>query len=125
MRFLQPLALAFVLAVAGALATGMRPGWPFSTLLIGATLAAAMTGLVASVLQFLPERLYLPFAILAGAVVALFVSASLQAIEVMGFGSVRDTTVYVWPVAAIVTLLVSRASGMRLPSLRRRRSLSR
>ena len=118
---LIPIASAFVIAIIGALAVGFRPGYPFGALLLGATTIAAMTGLAASVIQFVPQRYYLLAAIVAGTAVGLLVGPLLAMAEVIGFGDVRGASALVWPVAAVASLILSRASGMQLPSLRRRR----
>jgi hypothetical protein len=120
MRFM-PLVSAFVIALIGAVAVGLRPGYPFVTLLIGATIVSAMTGLAASVLQFLPQRLFLPTAVVAGSVLGLLVVPMLGWAEVFGFGDVRAAAALVWPVAAVAGLLLSRASGLDFPTTRRRR----
>jgi hypothetical protein len=119
MRFL-PIVAAFVIALIGALAVGLRPGYAFDTLLIGATIAAAMTGLSASVLQFLPQRLFMPVAVVAGAVLGLLVAPMLTWAQVLGFGEVRGAASLVWPAAVVSALLLSRASGLDFPTMRRR-----
>lgn len=120
MRFL-PIVAAFVIALLGAVAVGLRPGYPFDTLLIGATMAAAMTGLAASVLQFLPQRYFLPTAVIAGCVLGLLIAPMLNWAQVFGFGDVRNAAAVVWPVAVVAALLLSRASGLDFPTMRRRR----
>ena len=117
----QPMALAFVIALLGAAAVEIRPGSggeDWAAILLGATLAAAMTGLVASIMQFLPQRLFAPSAAVAGMAVALGVSALLYAAETIWLGPIAPSTVFVWAAAAIVALLVTRASGVRLPPVR-------
>jgi hypothetical protein len=116
-----PIVAAFVIALLGAMAVGLRPGYPFDVLLIGATMAAAMTGLAASVLQFLPQRYFLPTAVLAGCVLGLLVAPMLNWAQVLGFGDVRGAAAVVWPVAVVTALLLSRASGLDFPTMRRRR----
>jgi hypothetical protein len=116
------MAIAFVVAAIGAAAIGLRPGANWSNmapLLTGATLAAAMTGLVASIMQFLPNRLFSPFTLVAGAVVAIAVFVLLRAGEYMGLERAPVSTAFAWALAAVVALIVSRESGMRLPALRR------
>jgi len=120
MRFM-PLISAFVIALLGAMAVGLRPGYAFGSLLLGATIVSAMTGLAASVLQFLPQRHFLPAAIVAGCILGLMVAPMLGWAEVLGFGRVRGAASVVWPVAAVSGLLLSRASGMDFPAMRRRR----
>ncbi len=69
----QPMAIAFVIAIFGAAAIGIRPGSgsdDWGPILVGATLAAAMTGIVASIMQFLPQRLFVASAAVGGMVVA-------------------------------------------------------
>jgi hypothetical protein len=121
MRFM-PIVFSFLIALVGAAAVGLRPGYPFATLLMGATIVAAMTGLAASVLQFLPQRLFLPTAIAAGCVLGLLVAPMLNWAEVLGFGDARGAASVVWPLAAVVGLLLSRASGLDFPTMRRRRT---
>ena len=120
MRFM-PLGVAFLIALVGALALGLRPGYPFATLLIGATIAAAMTGIAASVLQFLPQRGFVPAAILGGAALGLIVTPLLTWADALGVGDARRAVAIVWPVAVVAGLLLSRASGLDFPSPRRRR----
>lgn len=119
---LIPMIAGFVIALAGAVIFAFRPGFPFGTLVLGATIVAAMTGLAASALQFLPKRYFLAVAVVAGSIMGLLVALMLRWAEELGFGDVRGTTTFVWPVATVAALLLSRASGMRLPSLRRRRA---
>jgi len=119
MRFI-PLVAAFVIALVGAVAVGLRPGYPFDSLLIGAAIVSAMTGLAASVLQFLPARRFLPVAVISGAVLGLLVAPMLRWAEVLGFGEVRGAAALVWPVAVVAGLLLSRASGLDFPAMRRR-----
>jgi hypothetical protein len=120
MRFM-PIASTFVIALLGAVAVGFRPGYPFDTLLLGAVLVSAMTGIAASVLQFLPQRLFLPAAIAAGCVLGLLVAPMLNWAQVLGWGDVRGAASLVWPVAAVSGLLLSRAAGLDFPTMRRRR----
>jgi hypothetical protein len=119
MRFM-PIVSAFVIALLGAVAVGLRPGYPFDMLIIGAAIVAAMTGIAASVLQFLPQRHFLPAAIAAGVILGLLVAPMLNWAQVLGFGDVRGTASIVWPVAAVAGLLLSRASGLDFPTMRRR-----
>lgn len=121
MQFM-PIVAAFVIALVGGVAVGFRPGYSFGTLFMGATIVAAMTGLAASVLQFLPQRAFLFVAAIAGSILGLLVPPMLQWAEVLGFGDVRGPVSLVWPVAAVTALLLSRASGMQLPRLRRPRA---
>jgi hypothetical protein len=121
MRFL-PIAATFVIALLGAAAVGFRPGYAFSTLLLGAVIVAAMAGIAASVLQFLPQRLFLPSAIVAGSVLGLLVAPMLNWTQVLGWGDVRGAASIVWPVAAVAGLLLSRAAGLDFPTMRRRRA---
>jgi hypothetical protein len=117
----QPMAIAFVIAMIGAAAVGIRPGSSaadWGPLLLGAALAGAMTGIVATIMQFLPQRLFLPSAVVAGMIVAFGVSALLYAAGAIWLAPVPTATVYVWAGAAIAALLVSRASGLRLPPVR-------
>jgi hypothetical protein len=110
--------IAFVVAALGAAAIGLRPGagWPdLAPLVAGATIAGAMTGLVAVIMQFLPYRLFAPFTVAAGAAVALAVLVVLRATEYMGLERAPSSTFFVWALAAIVGLIVSREAGVRLP----------
>ena len=114
----QPMTIAFLVASLGAAAVGVRPGasWPdFAPLLVGATLVAAMSGLIASIMQFLPYRLFAPFTLVAGAVVALAVLVLLRAAEYMGLGRAPASTFFVWALAVMVALVVSREFGVRMP----------
>lgn len=72
-------------------------------------------------LQFLPQRSFLPAAIIAGSVLGLLVAPMLSWAEVIGFGEVRGAAIVVWPLAAVAGLLLSRASGMDFSTMRRRR----
>ena len=114
-----PIASAFVIAIVGALAVGFRSGYPFGALLLGATTVAAMTGLASSVLQFVPPRHYLIAAAVAGTLLGLLVGPLLAAAETIGFGDVRGITALIWPVAVVAGLVLSRLSGMQLPTPRR------
>lgn len=117
----MPMVSAFVIALVGAVAVGLRPGYGFAPLLLGATIASAMTGMAASALQFLPQRYFLPAAILGGSLTGLVVGALLQAAQVLDTGPVRGMTLGVWPATVVAALVVSRVSGMKLPRLRRGR----
>ena len=117
-----PIVSAFVLALIGAVAVGLRPGYSFEALLIGATLTAAMVGVAASVLQFVPQRTFLLFAIITGCALGLMVDPTLHAARGLGFGDVRQATSLICPVAAVAALIVSRSAGLALPTLRRRRT---
>lgn len=121
MRFMAMVS-AFVIALVGATAVGLRPGYPFGTLLLGATILAAMTGMAASVLQFLPQRYFFSATIAGGIALGLLVATLLRAARVLDFGDVHGATIVVWPVAAVVALFLGRASGMQMAKLRRRRT---
>lgn len=116
---LMPMGSAFVIALLGAVAVGLRPGYTFGTLLLGATIAAAMAGLAASAAQFLPGRYFLPTAVIGGSILGLVVAAMLRAARVLDFGDVHDATALIWPVAIVSALMLSRSWGMHLPRLRR------
>ncbi len=121
----QPMIVAFVVAAVGAIAIGMRPGAESSSwapLLVGVALAAATTGIVGTFMQFLPNRLFGPFTFLAGAIVATAVFVLLRATEYMGFVGLPAYSAGLWGAAAIVALVVSRESGLRLPPLRKSRA---
>jgi hypothetical protein len=120
-----PITVSFLIAGLGALVTSSRSESPLGTMFLAATLVAATTGLMASALQFLPSRFFVPLSIVAAAVVAFFVSVVLYVIEYLGFGQLHAVTIFVWPLAALVALLMSRSWGMGLPTLRRRRTSSR
>ena len=117
----QPMSLGFVIALFGAAAVEIRPGSgaaDWAAILVGAALAGAMTGIVASIMQFLPERLAVPSAIVGGMVVGFGVSALLYAAETIWLSPITSSTVFVWTGSAVVSLLVTRASGVRLPPVR-------
>jgi hypothetical protein len=116
----QPMALAFLAAGLGAalVAMGSSSGADWRPILVGATLTAATTGIIASIMQFLPERLFAPYAIVAGVAVALVVSALLYLAENIWLPPITNSTVFVWPAAAIVALVVSRRYGVRLPPVK-------
>jgi hypothetical protein len=124
MRFI-PMASAFIFALAGAVAVGLRPGYPFGGLLLGATAVAAMAGLGASAIQFVPRRYFVPVAVLGGTALGLLVALLLGAADGLYVGDVRGSVTAVWPAAVVGALLLSRASGMRMPGLRRRRAQTR
>ena len=117
----QPMAVAFVLAFVGAAAFAIRPGfsaadlWP---IVVGTTLTAALTGIVASVLQFLPQRFFALLTLLAAAVIGILVSGLLAAADTIWLRPAAAPVAFVWPCAAAAALLVARADGMRLPRLR-------
>ncbi len=121
MRFM-PIAAAFVIALIGSVAVGLRPGYSFGSLLMAATIVAAMTGLAASVLQFLPQRSFMPAATLSGVILGLMVGPMMNWAQVLGFGDVRGPASVVWPVAVVTGLLWSRTAGLDFPTMRRRRS---
>lgn len=117
----QPMLIAFIIAMLGAAAVAIRPGAgadDWGPLLMGAALSAAATGIAASVLQFLPPRLFGVWAIVAGMGVAFVVAALLSAAAMIGLAPIPAPTALVWAGAAIVGLFVSRASGVRLPPAR-------
>lgn len=118
MRFI-PIISAFVVALIGGIAVGLRPGYPFGSILIGAAIVAAMTGLASSVLQFVSNRFYLLAATIVGVALGLLVPPMLGMAEVIGFGDVRGAASVVWPVAVVVGLVLSHEAGMQLPRLRR------
>jgi hypothetical protein len=120
---LLPMGAAFFIGLVGAVAVGYRTGYSLGSLLMGATLVAAMAGLAGSVLQFLPQRAFLPAAVIAGVILGLLVPPALHWLEVMGFGTVRDPVAIVWPVAIVTALIWSRASGMNVPTMRKRPDL--
>ena len=120
MRMTIPLVAGFLLALGGALIVGLRPGYPFTTLLIGATIVAAMAGLAASVLQLLPQRHFILAAVIAGSLLGLVVAPLLSTVEALGAGDVRGAATFVWPAALVAALLLSRAAGLRMPPRRRR-----
>src|SRR5262245_6435350 len=117
----HPMAIAFVLAFAGALILTIPSGFHSALLrpiVVGSILTAAMTGLVGSGLQFLPPRLTARFAVvtlIAAAAVALVVHVVLKAGGSTFIGPVSTFLAFVWLTASAVALLVARASGMRLP----------
>lgn len=119
MRFL-PIVAAFTIALIGAVAVGFRPGYAFSTLFIGATTVAAMTGLAVSVLQFLPPRYFLPTAIVSSVILGLLVTQILRWSAILGFGLAQDAVALVWPVAIMAGLFWGHATGMDFPTIRRR-----
>jgi|SRR5690606_2656927 len=118
---LMPIVYAFIIALVGGVAVGMRPGYPFESILLGATIAAAMTGLAATMVQFVPQRYFVLAASVGGALLGLVAGQMLGWARVLDFGPVRGPFLIVLPVAIVAGLLLSRATGMRLPSLRRRR----
>ena len=81
-------------------------------------MAAAMTGIVASIMQFLPQRLFLASAVVGGMVVAFSVSALLYAAETIWLSPIASSAVFVWAAAALIALLVTRSAGVRLPPVR-------
>jgi hypothetical protein len=117
MRFM-PIAAAFVIALVGGMAVGLRPGYSFGSLVMAATIVAAMTGLAASVLQFLPNRRFDLVAVIVGCVLGLLVPPMLAWAQVLGVGPVRGAASVVWPVAVVTALLISHGAGMQMPRLR-------
>ena len=122
---LIPIATAFVVALVGATAIGLRPGYSFGTLLTGATMVAAVTGIVATVLEFLARHHFVPAAIVVGTIAGLLVAPLLGITQTLGIGDTRDPVIVVWPIATVAGLLFSRAAGMQLPALRRRPRMER
>jgi hypothetical protein len=74
------------------------------------------------VLQFLPQRHFLPAAIVSGCALGLLVAPMLHWTQAIGFGDVRGAVSVVWPVAAVSGLLLSRAAGLDFPTMRHRRT---
>jgi hypothetical protein len=120
----QPIFMAFAIAATGAVVIGLRSGGPWPPIVVGVMLAAAMTGILGVVLQFLPQRLFMPLTILSGIAVGLLISVALYAFEVMGFGAAPRSTIVVWPIATIFALLISRRDGLRVSAIRTRKSSS-
>jgi hypothetical protein len=121
----RPVFLAFGAATLGAAVValalsfaGGRAEW--LALLLGAVSTAAMTGLIASGIQFLPNRHYSAVTVLSAIVVGLAVNVLLRAGETtMGLGRVPAATVVVWAAAVILSLIVTRESARRLPPVER------
>jgi hypothetical protein len=115
------MALAFVIAMLGAAAIVVRPGSggaDWGVVVLGSTLTAATTGILASILQFLPQRLFAAAAVVGGALVAAGVSGLLYAAQAIWAAPTPSSTVFVWAGAAITSLVITRASGVRLPPAR-------
>lgn len=101
----QPMALTFVAALLGASVVEIRPGAgaaDWASILVGAALAAATTGIAAAILQFLPQRLFVPAAAVGGMAVAFCVSALLYAAEGIWLRPIPAVTTFVWAGASIV-----------------------
>ena len=114
----QPMAIAFALSLISVLILEFRPGFDASILwpvVIGAMLTAAITGIIVTAMQFLPQRFFLPMAIVAGVAVALLVPGLLTTLSRLGLVSLRAPTTLVWPLASVTGLLISRAAGVRFP----------
>ena len=117
----QPMALAFVAALFAAAAVTLRPGAggvDWASILVGSALTAAMTGIAATIVQFLSSRAFAGIAVVAGILVALAVALLLRAAEYIGLEPLPAATIFVWGAAAIVALFVSRAAGVKLPPFR-------
>ena len=117
----QPMALAFVVALLGAAAVEIRPGAgaaDWGAIFVGATVAAAMTGIAAAIVQFLPERMFVAAAVVGGMAVAFCVSALLYAADSIWLRPITAATAFVWAGASITALVVTRRAGVRLPPLR-------
>jgi hypothetical protein len=121
----RPVFLAFLAAAIGAAIVGVSVGfapnradWP--ALFVGVVSTAAMTGLVASGVQFLPNRHYGSVSVGAGVFVAFAVAVLLRAGEsILGIGRVPAATVVVWAAAVILALILTREAGHRLPPVPR------
>lgn len=117
----RPVFLSFIAAALGAAVIGLSLGFvpsraDWQALLLGAVSTAAMTGLVASGVQFLPNRHYASVTVISGVAVAILVGVLLRAGEsVMGIGPVPIATGLVWAAAVIVALIVHREWSHRLP----------
>ena len=118
---MRPMIIAFVVAAIGAVvllgvaALAGSGGTDWTALLVGVAVTTAATGIVASVMQFLPNHLYSPVTIAAGIIVSLLVFVLLRATEVMGLQRVSWMALFVWATAVVVALIVSRESGIRPP----------
>ena len=115
----EPIAVAFaVSAGTAAILTLPTDGAQFGTILAGSTLTAATTGIIAAAMQFLPQRWFNPFTIVASVVTWLLVAVLLRVFGYLWLGPIPDRLGIAWALGSASALLIGRASGMRLPRLR-------
>ena len=116
----EPIPVAFVVA-AGASAILAPPvhGADFGVIVLGSTLAAATTGIIAAAMQFLPhamvQRLHRDRQ--RGDLDARVESARRRWVSIW-LGPIPERLGIAWALGAATALLASRASGMGLPGLR-------
>ena len=114
----EPMAIAFALSLISALILEFRGGFDLNVLwpvVVGAVLTAAVTGIIATAMQFLPRRLFLEVTVVAGVAVALILSPLLTTFSRLWLVPLGAPTAFVWPLASVAGLLISRAAGVRFP----------
>jgi hypothetical protein len=116
----EPIPVAFVVA-AGASAILAPPvhGADFAVIVIGSTLTAATTGIIAAAMQFLPKRWFNVCTVLASVVTWMLVSRLLSTFGHLWQIPIAGRVGIAWAVGSATALILSRASGMQLPRLRR------
>ena len=117
----EPIPVAFGASAAAATILAMRPelhAADWAPIFVGAALTAAATGIVASTLQFLKQRYFAVFTIVASAVIWLLVSMLVAAFSYDWFSPASRRMSVAWPIGAATALILSRASGMQAPRLR-------
>ena len=115
----EPIPVAFAVS-AGAAAILTPPTDPtqFGTILAGSTLTAATTGVIAAAVQFLPQRWFNVFTVVAGVVTWLLVAVLLRVFGHLWLGPIPERLGIAWALGSATALLLGRASGMQLPRLR-------
>jgi len=115
----EPIPVAFAIS-AGVAAILMPPTDPvhFGAIVLGSTLTAATTGIIAAGMQFLPPRWFNVVTGIASVVTWLLVAALLRAVGYLWLGPLPGRLGIAWALGSATALMVGRASGMRMPRLR-------
>lgn len=115
----EPIPVAFAIS-AGASAILAPPihGTDLGIIVLGSTLTAATTGIIAAAMQFLPQRWFNVFTVVSSVVTWMLVSSLLSALGHLWLGPIPERIGIAWAIGAATALLASRADGMRLPRLR-------
>jgi len=115
----EPIPVAFVVSagVAAILAPPVH-GADLGIVVLGSTLTAATTGIIAAAVQFLPQRWFSVFTVVASVVTWLLVAVLLRTFGQLWLGPVPERLGIAWALGSATALMLGRASGMQLPRLR-------
>ena len=117
----EPIPVAFGASVAAATVLAMRPELhtaDWAPIVVGSALTAAATGIVASTMQFLKQKSFAVFTVVASAAIWLLVSVLVSAVSYDWFSPASRRMSLAWPIGAATALILSRTSGMSAPRLR-------